>query len=254
MRQLRQMFSWLALCTLVLGGCAPTGPALTKSALPPMRTDTIGRLLIDGRNAFINGRPVVQNGSYVFSGETISTGPGTSVLLVLNDGGEIQLDQNTDPLLLEAFCLVMEMARGRAAVKNAACLQLRTKKPDTAGLVDSFVHVEVAPDAARVTVLQGRVTMQTPSQASLGPNQEYVARTGGGVETLQLTPEQAYARVAWTQNYFRQPTAQASDGLSSGGAAVLGGVIAAITHYIFNRNKDAPVQREPQPTTQTQTR
>jgi hypothetical protein len=250
MRQLRLMFSWLVLFAFVLGGCAPTAPVLTRSSLPPIRADTIGRLLVDGRHAFINGQPVVQNGSYVFSGDHVSTGDATSVLVVLNDGGEVQLDQNTDPTFLEAYCLVVEMAIGRAAVKNAKCLELRTKKPNTASLLNSFVHIENTPDVARVTVLEGSVTVQSPSQASLRANEEYVARSDGGVEILQLTPEQAYARVEWTRDYFRQPATQQSDGLSPGEAAVIGGLIATIVKYIFGRNKDAAVQPESRTTPQ----
>lgn len=42
-------------------------------------------------------------------------------MLKLNQGGYIQLDENTDPLLRQGACLLMKILRGRVVINNLRC-------------------------------------------------------------------------------------------------------------------------------------
>ena len=201
MRPVRLMLSWLAFCALAFAGCAPIGPPFTGPALPPVRADTIGRLMVEGPNAFINGQQV-QGGNYVFDGDTVSTGAATSVKLILNDGGEIQLDENTDPLFKQGACLLMKILRGRVAFHNMKCQEFEDGLK-MAGVAKSYVNILSSERESRVTVIAGEVDMRSPTQATLRSDMQYVATSDGAARVLQLTPEQAAATIAWTRNYFR---------------------------------------------------
>jgi hypothetical protein len=235
------MLSWLALCTLALGGCAATGPTYSEPELPPVREGTIARLRVDGPNAYINRRPV-QGVSYVVDGDTVTTGPGTSALLVLNQGGEIQLDENTDPLFRQGACLLMKILRGRVAFRNLKCQQFEDGL-QMAGVAHSYVHIASSESASRVTVIEGQVEMRSPGPATLGKYAEYVATREGAVQVLQLTEAEALARVAWTRNYFRPPAAQQSTRVSPWGAAAIGVGLGVILDRMLGR--DSSPRQEP---------
>lgn len=249
MKHVLSTLSWLALCALALGGCASTGPASDEPPLPPIRADTIARLVVDGPNAFIDGRPV-RSGSYVSDGETVSTGPRTSAKLILNEGGEIQLDENTDPLFKRGACLLMKILRGRVVFRNMKCLEFEDGL-QMAGVARSYVHILSLENESRVTVIEGEVEMRSPSPATLGRNTEYIATAAGTVQVLPLTPEQANARADWIRKYFLPRPAPQSGGLSPGAAAVIGGIIGVIVEGLSNGGKDRPGRRDPREETQT---
>lgn len=248
MRSLRLLLSWLAFCTLALGGCASTSPPSAEAELPPIRAGTIARLKVDGPNAYLNGQPA-RNGSYVADGDTVSTGARTSAMLVLNDGGWIQLDENTDPLFKQGACLLMKIFRGRVVFHNIRCQEFDDGLK-MAGVARSLVHIMSAEEASRVTVIAGEVEMRSPSPAILGADMEYVATREGAVQVSQLTPEETMARIAWTRDYFRQPAAQASGGLSPMGAAAVGGAIGGLLE-ILRQDRDRPERQEPPPRLET---
>lgn len=250
MKRLHSMLSWLAFCALTLGGCASTGPAPGEPPLPPIRADTIARLLVDGPNAFIDGQPV-RSGSYVRDGETVSTGPGTSAKLILNDGGEIQLDQNTDPLFKQGACLLMKIFRGRVAFRNMKCQEFEDGLK-MAGVAQSFVHILSVENESRVTVIEGEVDMRSPIPAPLGRNDEYIATAAGAVQVLQLTPTEANARVDWIRKYFLPRPAPRSGGLSPGAAAVIGGIVGVIVEGLSGGRRDRPGRQEPREETPPQ--
>ena len=222
-----------AVCAAALAGCA-AGPQYAEPPLPPIRLDTIGRLRVDGPNAFINGVRV-PSGSYVADGDSVTTGERTSAIVVLNDGGEIQLDADTDPLIRQGVCLIMEMVRGRVALRNLKCQEF--KGPGGVhGRARSFVHIEAGAQATRVTVLTGEVNMFSPTEATLGADMQYVALADGTAQVLQLTAAQAVATVAWTRNYFR-PRAGQGSGLSSTQASLIGGAIGLLIDRALKRDR-----------------
>lgn len=246
-------------CALVLGGCAYGGPghtgpgytdapetgrAYAEPPLPPIREGTIARLVVDGPNAFINGQRV-QTGSYVVDGDTVTTGPATSAKLKLNDGGEIQLDQNTDPLFTQGACLIMKIFRGRAALRNLKCQEFEDRF-QMKGVARSFIHIESGEDASRVTVLAGEVDIRSPGQATLGADAQYVAGRDGTGRIVQLTPQETAATVAWLRNYFRPRPGTQGTGVSGAEAGALGGVAGALID-LLTRDRKHPRVQQPRP-------
>ena len=205
----------LAACAFAVVGCATNVPADSRRyELPPMRQDTIARLAVDGPNAYINTIKV-PHGSYVRDGDIVTTGPGTSVQLLFNNGASIQLDQNTDPLFTmigEGTCVLMEIIFGQAAVAtNGRCVEFRNKKHNTEGVGRSLINVAARENETRVTVIEGHVDMLRPGPAALGADDEYVATSGTTWYVRQLTHGEALSRGAWTQRYFPAPSARQQD-------------------------------------------
>ena len=199
-------------CVLAVGGCATSGaPGSSAYTMPPMREDTIARLAVDGQNAYINGVRAL-HGSYIRDGEVVTTGPATSVNLILNSGASIQLDQNTDPLfklIRQGACVLMEIVRGQAAVAtNNACVEFRNERLDTGGLAHSVINVVAAEREVRVTVIEGQVQMLRPGAAIIYANQEYIATEGGRWQMRQITPAEAAGSGVWTRDYFRAAARQ----------------------------------------------
>jgi hypothetical protein len=249
MKWRHSLLSWLALCTLALGGCESPAQLPSEPALPPIRAGTIARLIVDGPNGYLNRQPV-RSGSYVVDGDTVSTGPGTSAKLILNEGGEIQLDENTDPLFRQGACLLLKVFYGKVAFQNLKCQEFEDGL-NMAGVARSFVQIESLENESRVTVIEGEVEMRSPSPAILGRNTEYVATRDGAVQVQQLTPEEANARLAWTRKYFGPKAARQSDGLSPTGAAAVGAGIGVFLD-IFGRGKHTPPRRDSPQRPQTQ--
>jgi hypothetical protein len=196
-------------CALAIGGCATTSRADAPAyPLPPIRDDMLARLAVDGPNAYINNARV-PHGSYVRDGDVVTTGPGTSVNLIMNSGASIQLDQNTDPLfrlIRQGACVLMEIVRGQAAVAtNGACVEFRSERLDTAGVAHSVIDIVAAEHESRVTVIEGQVDMFRPGAAALRTYDQYVGSPDGTWQVRQLAPEDAMATGAWTRNYFRPP-------------------------------------------------
>lgn len=221
-------------CAVAIGGCAATNPY----NLPPMRADTIGRLAVDGQNAFINGVSV-PNGSYVREGEKVTTGPATSVNLILNSGASIQLDQNTDPkftLIRQGACALMELALGQAAVAtNNACVEFFKPRFDTAGWAHSVINILASDSEVRVTVIEGEVQMLRPAARTVGPNQEYRSDGTRG-EVRQLTPADAAESGAWTRKYFKEAARQQQ---SNWMAAAFTAVAIGLGAYFATKGDDS---------------
>lgn len=241
MNPVRPMLFCLAMCALLLGGCASTAPTPTGPVLPPMRAGTIARLVVDGPNAFINSLPA-QTGSYIHHGDKVSTGSQTSAMLLLNEGGFIQLDENTDPLFRQGKCLLLSIVYGRLVFQQPGCTQF-TSPPGMEGVVHSMVHVAASEQLSRVTVIEGQVDMLSPAEATLRQYDEYVAPREGPVEVLRLTPEEAAATAAWTRGYFREPVAAPKRDGITGLQATAAAAVALIFYKIF-RKKDKPENQQ----------
>lgn len=220
---------------LAICGCAATAPG-AYGDLPPIRKGTIARLAVDGPYAYLNGR-LAPGGSYVVDGDTVSTGPGTSALLLLNQGGTIQLDQNTDPLFQEGLCLLMKMLRGQVLLRNTNCQQFETV--NMAGVAHSVVNISSLERQTRITVIDGEVNLRLPRDVALGKYAEYAIAPDGKAEVRQLTAQQATARMAWTERYFRPAARQPGD---IAGAADLD---AFLGRTIGNMRNDSPAPPEP---------
>lgn len=214
---------------LAISGCAATAPGGSGAYgdVPPIRKGTIARLAVDGPYAYINGR-LAPGGSYVVDGDTVSTGPGTSAMLLLNEGGTVQLDQNTDPLFKEGLCLLMKMLRGQVLLRNTKCQEFETVK--MAGVAHSVVNISSSERQTRITVIDGEVNVRVPRDVTLGKYAEYAIAPDGKGEVRQLTAQQATARMAWTGRYFRPPAARQPADVSGPADldSFLGGIIGSM--------------------------
>ena len=231
---------WFAAGALAISGCAPIAPITSiEQNLPPPREGTIARFAVDGPNAYLNGQRVT-SGGYVSDGDEVATGPGTSAILLLNQGGYIQLDENTDPLFKEGFCLLMKIFHGQVLFSNTKCLEVETV--NMAVVAHSMVNIKSSEQETQMTVIDGRVEVRSPTDAELGKFDEYVAARDGTAEVRRLTPEEASGRVRWIQRYFHMPVTQKSGGISPGLAAAIGAFIGGVISIIRD---DKPTPASP---------
>ena len=238
------------LCFAAIFGCEQMAPppAPPWDNLPPAREDTIGRLQVDGTRAYLNDTPVT-NGAYVRAGDVLATGANTGARVVLNDGGFVQLDQNTDPeftLIRQGTCVLVKFAHGRGLLTSVKCVEAQAGQLNF--VLKSLVNLQTTGEAAQVTVLEGKVEITSPASAFVETFQEYALSSTGATSLVTLTPEQAQATVEWSKRFFRTPSAGNQDGGSPG--AVMGGVAIGLGLWeIFHHNSHPsrpPVER-PQP-------
>lgn len=157
-----------------------------------------GRLTIEGGNALLNGRPV-SGTPYVFAGDKIATGAGTSVRIRLRQGGSIVLDENTDPRLVrEGLCLLIKVFYGRLlADGNGLCIE----DPNLSGVLNSRINLRTDPASgvSEVTVIEGRFDVNRPRPISLGRFERLVVERGAARPVQQLDAREAQAAQAWAQ-------------------------------------------------------
>ena len=222
----------LGAALLLVAGCAPT---------QAKKIDYVGTLAIDGNNAFVNERPAV-NKMRIHSGDYVSTGPGTSVKIMLTWGGYVQLDENTDPLfelITEGACLLVQVARGQAYVdaQNVCIDDSKNLQSNT----HSKVNLRTDGNYSELTVIEGHVTVRSPTSAELGANDQYVRDQGGRGYQRRLSTAEATATIAWTQNYFQRTSRN-----DAATAAVITGIFGALLWEHTHKPKD---NRVPTPVT-----
>jgi hypothetical protein len=231
----------------IVAGCAQPARAPSPppwEQLPPVRDDTIGRLQVDGSNAFINGMRAA-NGAYVRAGDSVSTGAKTSARVILNPpGGIVQLDENTDPeftLIKQGACLLIKFAKGQGLLKNVTCVEVAAGGIEI--VLKSLVNLKTTERETQVTVLEGHVDVTSPASAAVEQLQQYSFTPAGETRLMQLTAEQANATAAWAQRYFRPPSVQQESGLSP--AAAIGAAAAALGLYELFRHGSSSHSQPP---------
>jgi len=203
----------------VLQGCAPLpvapyGPVEVPQATPRPQPSAawLGRIAaIDGPNAYYDkgGAGTVFHaavGQLLYARDRFFTGPGTHMLIQFNGGGQVELDENTDPTLLQELnCLVISLFRsGQMFVdKSDVCVE--------AFQVASSQHSKVMysampgfPPGVRITVVEGRAELVRPSRAAIpagwriDANARGVMGTGGA---YPLPPEELQRSTQWLHYY-----------------------------------------------------
>src|SRR5690242_1817148 len=104
-----------AIILMVLGwlnGCTPPGG----------ERPLIGELGTSGVSVFRNGLPAA-SGTRIYSGDSVTTGPNSSGMILFANGGYFQLDQNTDPFFSWATvagvrCILVKLANGQGYVDD----------------------------------------------------------------------------------------------------------------------------------------
>ncbi len=185
-----------------LSGCVIPEP---PSRPPNDPVERIGTLRVIGGEVFRNDHRA-RNGEEVYAGDTVTTGAGSSAIIELPDGGEYQLDENTDP---EFSFKMVPQGRGRR------CIHIRIKfgrvwvnrdltcfdTPNASGIVYSTVDLQVAGDSTTITLFQGTVLITAPMEEKLG-NGEQVTVTGdriGNVRRLSAAELDEVAR--WREKF-----------------------------------------------------
>jgi hypothetical protein len=193
---------WLAAAVVVLaGGCA------TRTPVDYVATITA----IEGRNAFIDpgnaGRPEAATVSRrVHNGDRFFTGPGTRMTVSFARGGYVELDENTDPRLIqELACLAISLFhKGKMFVDaSGVCVDAI----GTSSQQKSKVVYAVVPSGGylQVTVVDGQVNFRQPAGAVVGAGYRLDAQGGrilGPGRAYEVTTEEVRNAVGWT-NYYR---------------------------------------------------
>lgn len=175
---------------------------LTGCATQPGR-EYVGRLDVDGPNAFLNGKRT-GDGARVYIGDRVSTGFATSVKVFMQGGGYVQLDQNTDPdFLREGGCLIIQILTGRVFIDGTGvCIET----PSISARQASQIHYAVSSATTETVVLAGSVVMRRPAQVTLGQYDYYLVSGNQAQAPRRLAPQVAIAFAAWRANWDFRPT------------------------------------------------
>ena len=205
-------FGMAALLAL-LSACAPLPPAPGQAqgqALPTLRP--VGRITsIEGPNAFVDrgtygaGQPA-QPGQALLAGDRFYTGPGTRMKIEFWNGGYIELDENTDPSLLQDLnCLVVILFRsGRIFVdKSDACVESLGTKSQQFSKV-AYAVMPAASPYLQITVVEGEARTLLPAVATVpgGWRIDMDSRGMLGTGRAYPVPEEAIRQsIGWTLYY-----------------------------------------------------
>lgn len=199
---------WLVarlLGTLLMVCYAPSGGAASSER------EVIGRLLVSNTSAgsvpevLLNGR-LAQNGEWIFSGDSVVTGSNSSAIVAFGDGGFLQLDENTDPILSwQTFnnvrCILARIFHGQMYVdRSGLCIE----SPAATVVANSRVNLYVTQDLSVVTLLEGKVSIDRPRSITLAPAQEAIAQLHPPAlrgKVRNLLPAELDQRIAWRQRY-----------------------------------------------------
>lgn len=156
--------------------------------------ELVGRLDVAGPNGFLNGKRAAKN-TPVYVGDRVSTGPATSVKVLLRGGGYVQLDQNTDPdFLKEGGCLIVQILSGRVFIDGTGVC---VATPSIAARQASQVHYTVLRGKTETVVLAGNVSMRRPKAVNLTRYDYYAVSGNDAGPPRKLTPQAATATAAW---------------------------------------------------------
>ena len=205
----------LATLLALLSACTPLPPAPGQGQGPPM-LHPVGRITsIEGPNAFIDkgnygvGQPA-QTGQALLAGDRFYTGPGTRMKVDFWNGGYIELDENTDPSLLQDLnCLVVSLFRsGRIFVdKSNACVESLGTKSQQFSKV-AYAVVPAASPYLQITVVEGEARTLLPAVATVpgGWRIDLDSRGMLGTGRAYPVPEEAIRQsIGWTL-YYRNRT------------------------------------------------
>jgi hypothetical protein len=195
----------LLVVPFLMDGCTPTGGGRAA----------VGELGIAGPNVFVNGN-AARTGTRIFSGDAVTTGPGSSAMILFATGGFFQLDENTDPIFSwETFasvrCVVVRIFRGQGYVDDSqACIS----SPAADALAHSAVNIAASASASVLTLLQGTLFLERPQRITLVPGQEVTADVGvRTVKVRALSQTELLERVAWRSRFRFQGWCNAAGGV-----------------------------------------
>jgi len=197
-------FLFLALI-LLLAGCA---------TVPQPGSGPVGTLRTSGPHVFVNGRPAT-GGTAVYFGDEVATGAGSSAIVDFRQGGFLQLDENTDPLISyweQARCILIRVFGGQISVKGSG---ICVEAPPLRFALNSEANLQVAPGSFVLTILQGSATLSWPARRLLTRAQQVRLSPQGMEGRVRTLSEQDLRAVVQWREKFRFPTRR-DPGLSPG--------------------------------------
>jgi len=189
--RLRRAMAAALVCLLagLLAACSPPGGGRA----------VVGELGVSGPYVMVNFRPAA-NGTTIYSGDTVTTGPGSSALILFATGGSFQLDENTDPefswsVLGTVRCLLVKIVRGQAYANDSeTCIS----SPAADAFKHSQVNITVSATDTVMTLLEGTLTLERPQRITLVPGQGVTVENGSTVALVRnLSAGELAQRVAW---------------------------------------------------------
>lgn len=208
------LIAWLALAGCVAPGAVGTGSVTAV-------------LSAAGPNVFVNGRPA-RSGMPIQSGDAIRTGPGSSALIRWSEGTTIQLDQNSDPLLVwREGVLYVNCGLGWFLIDTGRMV-VRVENELAEVLVGSRLALAVTPGwRFDAYLLQGRADVVRPPGRPLVPGEKVLIGSSGILAYAPIAPaerqeiEQRFAR--WT---FAAAPEAPPPWLGQATAVAIGGIFA----------------------------
>jgi hypothetical protein len=193
----------IALALLISWGCV-------QQPRPAGEGHLIGRLRVEGPNAFVNQRPA-HDGMNVYSGDTVSTGPDTQVFVDLADGGFFHIDENTDPEFLKWFdqakCIIvifLKLGQGFGETGGRCEVLLKTDHLDA--VAKTQFNIKAERQQSILTVIRGDMTLQRPERLHLHSAQQVTVseRRPQAPLVRSLSPRELEEVTQWRQ---RRPLA-----------------------------------------------
>ncbi len=190
----------------------------------------IGVLMADGPNVWINQRPA-SNGEKVYEHDQIATGAASRANILLNGGGYVQLDENTDPIFEMSFqngkCIVrIHIGYGNIHIDTGGSgkCTVATFLGNLSVVAQSEFNLEVAGELARLTTFEGNVSINHPFQLPVPPSHQIVLAYrdlhAPVREQRVLTPGQMREVSQW---WSRFPVVPAESGWCCGRGTVIAG-------------------------------
>jgi hypothetical protein len=203
---------------VLLHGCAPlptgadtsTGASAPGTPIEPPQplNPWLGRIAaIEGPNTFFDkggSGPVVRAtvGQLLYAHDRFFTGPGSHMLVQFKSGGQVELDENTDPTLIQELnCLVISLFQsGRMFVdKNNVCVEALQVASNQHSVVVYGV-LPGSPPGVRITVLEGQAELVRPSRVPIPAGWRIEANVRGVMgdgRAFRLPPEELQRSSEW---------------------------------------------------------
>lgn len=178
---------------IMMSTCAPPGDGRAF----------VGELGAYGPNVFVNNQ-AAHAGTWIYAGDSVTTGPASSAMIVFASGGYFQLDESTDPFfswetIEGARCVLVRIFHGQGYVNGGStCIS----SPTSDALAHSAVNIAVSADASVFTLLEGTLSVSRPGRVTLTPGQEVRSDAGAAEPRVRtLSPAEQQGRVAWRSRY-----------------------------------------------------
>jgi len=166
----------------------------------PWPDDAIGRITVEGRRALLNGQPV-GTGTWLRRGDTLVTGHGSWAQVNLRQGGEVDLDQDTDPSfqqitdaaialgygVVSGACILVEVAIGRVFFRGD---QLCIKDNNVQAASHSSAVLLSRRDGSDLYVIAGNFSVTRPVARIVHAGEVISVTAGGGVRVRQASQDE----------------------------------------------------------------